>query len=139
MSDPGYRIGDHPADLELRVRGRSREELFIYAARGMLDYTAPVAPRGEPVHRLIHLTASDPEELLVVWLNELLFLLETEGTRFRNFTITHLDDRELRADLEGVKLQPADERGPEIKAATYHQLAIRETNDGWEAHVILDL
>ena len=139
MSDPGYRIGDHPADLELRVWGRNRKELFINAARGMLDYTAPLAAPGDPVFRSVHLTASDREELLVVWLNELLFLLETEEICFRDITITNLTDREIRASLKGVKLQPADERGPEIKAATYHQLSIRETGDGWEAHVILDL
>ena len=139
MSDPGYRIGDHPADLELWIRGGSREELFINAARGMLDYTAPSVTPAEPTSRQIHLTSSDPEELLVVWLNELLFLLETEGICFRDITITNLTDREISASLKGTKLQPDDERGPEIKAATYHQLSISNTGDGWEAHVILDL
>jgi protein archease len=139
MHDPGYRIGDHPADLELWVRGRNREEIFINSARGMLDYTVPAVTPGEPTSRQIHLTASDPEELLVVWLNELLFLLETEDICFREITITNLTDREISASLKGGKLQPEDERGPEIKAATYHQLSIKDTGDGWEAHVILDL
>lgn len=139
MHVPGYRIGNHPADLELWIRGRSREEIFINAAWGMLDYTAPVVTPGEPTSRQIHLTASDPEELLVIWLNELLFLLETAEICFREITITNLTDREICASLGGVKLHPEDERGPEIKAATYHQLSIRETNDGWEGHVILDL
>ena len=139
MSDPGYRIGDHPADLELSIRGRNREEVFINAARGMLDYTAPAVTPGDPTSRQIHLTASDLEALLVVWLNELLFLLETEEICFREITITNLTDREISASLQGVKLQPDNERGPEVKAATYHQLSVRDTGDGWEAHVILDL
>lgn len=140
MSDPGYRIGDHPADLELWVWGSNREELFINAARGMLDFTAPSGGSGSSIRRRVHLTASDREELLVIWLNELLFLLEHEEERYRSFTITHLEDRELRATLEGVKIRPeAAGRGPEVKAATYHQLSIRKTAKGWEAHVILDL
>jgi SHS2 domain-containing protein len=57
MSDPGYRIGDHPADLELWIRGGSREELFINADRGMLDYTAPSVTPAEPIPRQIYLIA----------------------------------------------------------------------------------
>ena len=115
MYDPGYRIGDHPADLELWVSGRNREGILINAARGMLDYTAPAVTPGEPTSRQIHLTASDLEELL--------FLLETREICFRQITITDLTDREISASLGGAKLQPEDERGPEIKAAIYHQLS----------------
>ncbi len=87
MFEPGYRIGDHPADLELWIRGRNREEIFINTARGMLDYTAPVVTPGDSTSRQIHLTASDPQELLAVWLNELLFLLEIEEICFQESSI----------------------------------------------------
>jgi len=139
VQDPGYRIGDHPSDLELWVWGRDRKELFINAARGMLNYTAPSGGAGPPLRRRVHLTASNQEELLIAWLNELLFFLETGEERYRSFLITGLSDRELQAKLEGVKLRPEERLGPEIKGATYHQLFIRKTESGWKAHIILDL
>ncbi|MEA1927895.1 MAG: archease [Candidatus Auribacterota bacterium] len=120
LQNSGYTIGNHPSDLELRIRAPDLKELFITATRAMLDYTAPLVTPDDPIIRQVHLTASDREELLVVWLNELLFLLETEEIYFRDITFTNLADRELGASLKGVKLQPIDERGPEIKEATYY-------------------
>lgn len=139
MSDPGYIIGDHTADLELRVYGRNLLELFINAARGMLDYTAPNRSSGSQFHQKIDLTACDLEELLVSWLNELLYLLESKEMRAESFTIIHLSEKKMQAILQGKNLLPSDERGPEIKAATYHQLLIEKTEAGWECRVILDL
>ena len=53
----------------------------------MLDYTAAVVTPGDSTSRQIHLTASDPQELLAVWLNELLFLLEIEEICFQESSI----------------------------------------------------
>ncbi len=140
MAGTGYSIGDHPADLEITARGQDLKELFINTARGVLDYTTPGAGTGAPVFRDIHLTAADREELLVLWLNELIFLLETEEIGLPSLTITHISDRELRATLRGAKFAPGDPpRGTEVKAATYYQLAVRKIASGWESHVILDL
>lgn len=132
-----FDIGEHAADLELRVRGENIKDVFLNAARGMLNYIAPGPGSGPRVHRQIRLKAPGREELLVDWLNEILFLQETEEVIFREFDIRHLTDREIQAALTGEKTTPA--AGPEIKAATYHGLYIRKLPSGWEAHVILDL
>ncbi len=132
-----FEIGEHTADLELRVRGRKIEDVFLNAARAVLSYTAPGPETAPTVRKEIHLTAPNREELLVDWLNEILYLQEMEGTVFRSFEVRHLTDREVRAVISGGKAAPGT--GPEIKAATYHDLYIKETPSGWEAHVILDL
>ena len=140
MAGTGYSIGDHPADLEITARGRDLKELFINTARGVLDYTTPGAGTGAPVFRDIYLTAADREELLVLWLNEIIFLLESADLGRPSVAITHISDRELQATLRGARLAPGDPpRGTEVKAATYHQLTVRKTSSGWESHVILDL
>lgn len=132
-----FEIGEHTADLELRVRGRKIEDIFLNAARAVLSYAAPGPDTGPIVRREIHLTAPNREELLVDWLNEILFLQETEGAVFRSFEVRNLTDREIRAVISGGKAAPGT--GPEIKAATYHDLYIKETSSGWEAHIILDI
>lgn len=140
MHGPGYTIGDHTADLELRAWGRSRRELFINTARGMLDYICPETGGSAPVKKDFQLTAPNIEDLLIAWLNEILFFMETEEIRFQKFDINRLTDRELKATLKGAKIDWGESpNGSEIKAATYHNLSIRKVPRGWETYVILDL
>jgi SHS2 domain-containing protein len=135
-----YEVGEHTADLELRVWGRSRKELFRNAARGMLEYAAPEFCCGSRICKELHLTASNLEELFIDWLNEILFWLEKEEVLFRRFDIRVLSGRKLEACLEGKKADLIrGEPGPEIKAATYNDLYIKRLPRGWEAHVILDI
>ncbi len=140
MPVPGYTIGDHPSDLELNVRGRTLKELFAEAARGLIEYTRPPAVTGPPDRRPVTLTAADREELLVTWLDEIIYLLETGFLPETPISITRLTDRELQVSLKVRKLDPAVPfTGPEVKAATYHQLSIHRSGKLWQARVILDL
>ena len=137
---PEYEIGDHPSDLELKVRGKTREELFLNAARAVGEFITPRPGSGPPARRIIRLSAENREELLVAWLNEILFLLQSGRIKFHRFRFRELSGTSLRAVGEGRKLAAKELRGcPEVKAATYHDLFIRKIPRGWEAHVILDL
>lgn len=140
MKDTEYSIGDHPSDLELSVRGRTLPELFAEAARAVIDYTGPPPATGPARRRSVDLSAADREELLVVWLNEIIYLLEIGFSPVLPVRINRLTDCELQASLEGGKLDSQIPfSGPEIKAATYHQLSIRKIDNRWTARVILDL
>jgi SHS2 domain-containing protein len=140
MNDRDYSIGDHPSDLELNVSGRTLPDLFSEAARAVIDYIGAPPAAGPARRRSVDLSAADRDELLVVWLNEIIYLLEIGFLPALPVRINRLTDRELQASLEGGKLDPQIPfSGPEIKAATYHQLSIRKTDNRWTARVILDL
>jgi SHS2 domain-containing protein len=133
---------DHTADLGLRINGHDLPDLFRTAAAGLFDVI--VANRDaieiaetEPVA----LEAESTEDLLVDWLNELIFRCETRHRLYGRFDIV-LDDagRRLDATIGG---EPID-RGRhlldhEVKAATRHGLSLRPENGGWAAEVILDI
>jgi SHS2 domain-containing protein len=132
----GFEEVEHTADWAYRVWGETLEELFIQAARG-LYYLAgiqlAVAPR---ITRSIHLQGIDHESLLVAWLNELIHLHESESLGFDDIEILHLDEQTLQAQVAGA---PTQQWLKEIKAATYHNLAIRSTELGFEATLVLDV
>ena len=90
--------------------------------------------------RTIELQANDPEELLIDWLNEFIYLFETQGLLFGDFDVLSLNPQSLKATARG---EPYDEsRHPiktTVKSATHHQLQIRREKDVWKAQVILDL
>ncbi len=140
MSETGYTIGDHPSDLELNVRGRTLKELFAEAARGLIEYTRPPAVSGPLDRRPVNLTAADREELLVTWLDEIIYLLETGFLPELPISIDRLTENELETSLPGRPVGPGEaSAGTEVKAATYHQLSIHRSGKLWQARVILDL
>jgi SHS2 domain-containing protein len=133
---------EHTADVGLRVVADDLDDLFRTAAEGVFDYIVvnrdAVRVAGtEPVT----LQGDDPAELLVTWLNELIFRSETRHWLYTQFDV-HLDDdgRSLRAEIGG---EPIDRDrhilDHEVKAVTHHGLTLRRDGLGWLAELILDI
>jgi len=135
-----YRQLSHTADLGLRIRGGSLEELFENAAAALSSVlTDRRTIRGRET-RDLELESPDREALLIDWLNRLLYLFDTEGFLGREFRVVFPSPERLQAQARGEIFDPY--RHPEktaVKAATYHHLEIRRMDEGWQATVILDL
>jgi SHS2 domain-containing protein len=131
-----WRELDHTADLALHVWGRDLEDLFAAAATGMFSLLAETAPAGAVVRFELHLTALDAESLLIDWLNELLYLCETQDFVGTEFIFGTLTPTELHAEVVGL---PVRERRADIKAATYHMLAVVALEAGYETEVVFDV
>jgi SHS2 domain-containing protein len=127
---------EHTADRAFRVKGRDLEGLLENAARAMQALDG-VGPAGEPsATRDIEVEGVDRESLLVNWLNEILFLEETHQLVCERFHIYELNDCRLRARVE---TRECNESHTHIKAATFHNLKIRQTSAGLEAEIVLDV
>jgi SHS2 domain-containing protein len=126
---------EHTADLAIRAYGRDMRELFANAAQGMFALMAE--PSQEPARkREVALEAMDYEGLLVDWLNELIYLHEVEGETYYQFAIETLSPEKLVAHVTGG---PTKDKTKAIKAATFHDLAIKETADGLVATIVFDV
>lgn len=131
---------EHAGDARIELRAENLEELFELAAVALLDLITDPAGIAERVERTIDLEADRPDELLVRWLNELLFVFETEGLLLRRFDLRIEQGRRLRATARGERYEPG--RHPIealVKAATYHQLELSGQPGDWSATVVLDL
>ena len=134
-----YEVLEHTADVGLRLHGDTLEDVFAAAGEGFAELQdAWFPPDGDG--REIRVTAEDLGGLLVTWLDELLYLHETEDLTFAGFDVDYASEQELRAF---VMLRPRGERIPEgvgIKATTYHRLRFeRDPSGGWVAEVYLDV
>jgi SHS2 domain-containing protein len=135
-----YELLDHTADIGIIAFGRDRPEAFGNAAYAMFDILTSADTIKEMDRSDLQVSASDIEELLVVWLDELLYRYETERLVFKRFIIDDMDDVSLRATVFGEKLDPArHEIKVEIKSVTYHQLKVERADDGWKVQVIFDV
>ena len=135
-----YQPIDHTGDLGMRVFGADLHELFAHAAWGLFDLMTD-AERIEPrIGRELAVEAIDLEDLMVRWLGELLYAYDTDRFLTANATFHVLEPTRLRATLRG---EPFDAtRHPidtEIKAVTYHQIAVGRLDTGWQARVIFDI
>jgi SHS2 domain-containing protein len=135
-------VFEHTADLGLRIAATDLRDLFVTAAIALCDLI--VVNRAD-VRLLsteaVTLQADSPAELLIAWLNELIFRCETEHRLYSRFEVT-LDDggQRLEATIGGEPIDPARHiLDHEVKAATHHGLTVTHENGQWLAEVILDI
>jgi SHS2 domain-containing protein len=135
-----YEVFEHTADLGLRVRAATKEELFVEAARGLFAMIVADLDTVQPVHtHTIAVSGEDLSFLLFDWLNELLYAFEAERLLLSRFDV-QIDGDNLRATCWGEPMDPErHEMEHEVKAITYHQLRVEQTLDGWLAEVIVDI
>ena len=116
-----YRVMAHTADVGIIGYGGSLPEAFANAALGMFDQILDLAGVQEATTWTVEVEGEGPSDVLVRWLNELLFIFDTEALIPCRIEVSHLDDRRLRATLWGEPLDPKRHRlKGEVKAATYH-------------------
>ncbi|MBU1158814.1 MAG: archease [Candidatus Thermoplasmatota archaeon] len=129
-----YRLLEHTADAMVEAHGETLEERFANAAYALFDQMTDVSkiqPTGE---MRIQIEAGTREQLLVDFLQELLFLHDAENLVFSRFDII-LDGNKLDAHIHGEEFD--DERHTKrsvVKGVTYHKL---EFNDAHKTLVVL--
>ena len=121
------------------VTAPTLEGLFEVAALALTQIVTNVDTLTQRVVRQFSIQEDEVGILLVSWLQELLYLLDTEGLVFGR----------SRVNIRGVRLEatawgePLDRENhtlkTEIKAVTYHQLEVVRSDQGWQARVIFDI
>ncbi len=134
-----YEQFSHTADIGVRAFGRDLKELFSNAAFAMFDIIADLEGLKGELEQSFELSASDEEELLVAWLDELLYNFYTKEIIFFKFDIEELSGTCLKAKALGRPVGSNRNRlKTEIKAATYSDLAIKKSDAGYSVEVIFD-
>jgi SHS2 domain-containing protein len=135
-----FEFVDHSGDLGVRVFGESFPQLFEQAAEALtFILTDPKAIRIKETRKIL-LEAKTDEELLITWLNELVYLFETEGLLFKTYNVFSVHDHHLEALAQGeIYVEGRHPIKTTVKAATYHQLKISNDQGVWTAQVIFDL
>ena len=129
----------HTADTGLEATAPTFPDLVEELAMGMFELMAD-ADCSEPP-RTVETTveAESREDLIVDVLSELLYLSETEDTHFCRFEVSITDHRSMALRASGMPNGAVEVTGPPIKAVTYHQLEVTETDDGWYDRVYFDV
>jgi SHS2 domain-containing protein len=139
----GYRFIDHTADVAAELTGDTAAELFAAAAQALTDTLTELARVHPVVTQFVTLQAATLEDLLVDWLNELLYRFEVQNMLVSGASVQLAEAAgrwQLGATIAGEMLDPG--RHPTrvlVKGATYHGLAVVQQPDGWRARIVLDI
>jgi len=135
-----YKFIDHTADIGIIAFGKDLPETFANSAYAMFDILTDVSKVEGNESFELQVSAHNQDELLITWLDELLFRYETERIVCNRFVINSLDEKNLSATIFYEKINyKKHEIKAEIKNVTYHQLEIKKVRSGWSAQVIFDV
>ena len=133
-------IIDHPADIGVIIKTDTLAELFEESAKYMFSIIAELSTVNKKTVKEVSISDTDLPNLLINWLNELLYIFEVEDILFCNFEIENIDEKSLKAKVFGEELDLKKHTIlTEVKAATYHQLDVSKKENFWQAKIIFDL
>jgi SHS2 domain-containing protein len=134
-----YEQLDISGDAGLRIWGENLEELLTNAAEGLSELITDLSGIEETERREVVLNSERNDDLLVKWLNELIFLFDTYGFIGKRFDVSLKSDT-LKATISGdIFNVEVNESRLLVKAATYHRLSLKKDNSQWEAVVVFDI
>ncbi len=136
----GHREVDHTADQGFEIWAPTPEELFAEGVLALADVCydrAAVRPREQ---RRIVVAGDDREELLVRWLQDVYLILEAEMWLTAAASDVVVREGGVSGALRGEPFDRARHTiHTEIKAITYHGLAVRREEALWRATVVVDV
>ncbi|MDP8216859.1 MAG: archease [Candidatus Kaelpia imicola] len=134
-----YRLIPHTADIAIMVDAKSLEKLYSNSARALFDILVGVDSIKHRMEKKVSVEGVDRDDLLIRFLNELIYIFSTERIILSSFKIIRLKSRELICMAKGERFDSLKGVKNEIKAATYCDFKIEKKRGGYKARVIFDV
>ncbi len=134
---PPYKFLSHTADIKFQAYGETLNEAFENAVLAVSQVLSKEQPIKSRKGKVINVFGDDMESLLYNFLEEIIFLLDTENFLVAKAEVTTRGNN-LRAELFGD--DASNYSGlTNIKSPTYSEMYVKKTEDGWELQAVLDV
>ncbi len=134
-----YTLRDHTADVAVEATGETLGETFAAVAEGMGAAMCENVPEGGDRHEL-SVTAGSCEAVLFDYLDQLIYERDVCGVLpvdHAGEVVEDPNDWRFTGSYRGVPLSAVTAR--DLKAVTYSEMDISQTEDGWRAYVVFDV
>ncbi len=144
MQETGYVYEEHTADIIIIAWGPTLEKAFEKAGEAITAIMTDPSKIEEKTTVKVKVEGFDLENLLLRWIEEILFYFDSEGLLFKTYKVTEIKKEDdtyiLEAELKGEKFDPAKhESWTHVKAATYAQMSIRKEDGVWKLKFVVDI
>ncbi|MEM0020749.1 MAG: archease [Fervidicoccaceae archaeon] len=134
---------EHTADVIVLAWGKTLERAFECAAEGVTEIMVDRSSLNEKDEKRIIVAGFDLENLLYRWIEEILFLFDSQRFLMKRAKIEKLvldNDFYLEAELKGEIFDPKKhEQRTHVKAVTYSLMSIVKDNDLWKIKFTVDI
>ena len=146
----GYDYFDVTADIGFYAYGKSLEEAYENAGLAMFNVITDIKKVKKQESREFEIVSEDLVSLLYDYLEELLFLQDTEFLFFSDFNIniekivdensSSLENYKLTCSAYGEEINwDVHTHKSEVKAITFHKMCVKEEDGVFRLRTILDL
>ncbi len=129
-----YRWVEHTAEVELHIEAPSERGVFEDALRALAELIGETG-NGERVSREVTVAAGDRAALLTAWLEELVYMAETEDLIAEEIERIEIEGGRLSGSVRARRGRPRHL----VKGVTYHRLAFEGSGERFTAQVVLDV
>lgn len=131
---------EHTADMKFQAFGKTLGEAFENSSLAMFNvmYSGRVSKK---IKKNIHVSGKDYESLLYNFLEQLLFLIDTENFFLSSCKVKIKENergKELEAELIGDNVKNY-ETNIDVKAVTYNDMFVRQAKGKWVCQVVIDV
>lgn len=133
-----YEFIEHTADIKFRAYGKTLEELYENSGLAVSKFMYE-GKIEEAKKKKIKAEGEDLESLMYNFIEEILFLVDSEGFLTAKAKVKiSADKKKIEAELYGDSAK--NYKGIEhIKSITYNEMFVRKTKNGWAAQAVLDI
>jgi SHS2 domain-containing protein len=128
----------HPADVTIEAWGPTREACLAQAVNGLAASFADVSHARAIDTVTLDLAATDDEDRLVAVLDQLIYLLDTQGFIPLDADV-HIGPQTLRLTLSVASIDKVKLIGASPKAVALSGLEFRHTGNEWRCRATIDV
>ncbi|MDO8427584.1 MAG: archease [Candidatus Diapherotrites archaeon] len=139
-----FKLLEHGADYGVQGTGKTTENAFEHCAEGMFSIIVDLKKVKSKEKINILVTAKNLEELLINWLNELLYKSHVKHMLFSKFKIEKIKETKSGFELNGIAKgekinSKKHEMALEVKGATYTGVKVEQQGKKWIAQCVVDV
>ncbi|MBR5503319.1 MAG: archease [Methanobrevibacter sp.] len=147
QEEKNYEYFDVTADIGFYAYGDSLEEAYENAGLAMFDVVTDIEKVKKEESEEFEIVSEDLVSLLYDYLDELLFLQDTEFLFFSDFKVKiektdneGIESYKLNCTASGEEINwNIHSHRSEVKAVTFHQMDVRKDDGRYKLTAILDL
>lgn len=135
-----FKFFEHTADMKFQGFGKTLEEAFENSAYALISIMTKDKIKSR-IKKKIYVKGKDKENLLYAFLEEFLFLLDSEDFllgKIEKIKIKENKKYELEAEVSGDKSSNY-EFNLDVKAITYNEMFVKKEKDKWACRVVVDV
>lgn len=135
-----YKFLSHTADVKFQATGNTLEELFSEAFLALMETVSGKITILNQTKKTISIKGDDLGNLMYKFLEEFLFMLDSEDFLAAKIESITINEKELSlvAEISGDKGEHYNFTN-DVKAITYNEMFVKSENGKWVCQVVLDV